>query len=118
MYGLDWPTRVLPVTSPLFLETEPVLARIPCTLRGDAPLFQPSAFQFRNVHESCQAITVTPVTPSSFPRSEVEPYAGPRADTSLFHLSILLTETVGAVPVAVISLRLLCVCIRLLRRNR
>ena len=26
---------------------------------------------------------MTPVTPSSFPRSE--PYAGPRADTSLFH---------------------------------
>jgi len=62
-----------------------VLARTPCTLRGDAPLFQPSASQFRNVHESCPAITVTPVTPSSFPRSES--YAGPRADASLFHPS-------------------------------
>jgi len=62
------------VTAP-FLETEPMSPRTPCTLRGDIPLFEPSVFQFRNVHESCQAITVTPVTPSSFPRSE--PYAGP-----------------------------------------
>jgi len=62
-----------------------VLARTPCTLRGDAPLFQSSASQFRNAHESCQSMTVTPVTPSSFPRSE--PYAGPRADAALFHPS-------------------------------
>ena len=62
-------------TAALFLETEPVLTSAPCTLRGDAPPFQP-----------CPAITVTPVTPSSFPGSE--PYASPPADTYFF---ILLT---------------------------
>ena len=67
-----------------FLEPEFVSTNAPCTLRGDAPPFQPSASQFRSVHESCSAITATPVTPFVFSRADT--YAGPRADTSFRYL--------------------------------